>query len=38
MTRSLLPPPTAFLLITFVVSMERWSFKGITAKGTPSKG
>jgi NADH:ubiquinone oxidoreductase subunit 3 (subunit A) len=38
MTPSLLAPPIAFLLITFVVSIELWSFKAITAKGTPSKG
>jgi NADH-quinone oxidoreductase subunit A len=38
MTPSLLAPPIAFLLITLVVSIELWSFKAITARGTPCKG
>lgn len=34
----LLTPPVAFLVITFVVAVELWSFKAIAARGTPSAG
>lgn len=38
MTTLLLAPPVAFLLITFVVAVELWSLRAITARGTPSRG
>jgi len=38
MATLLLAPPIAFLVITIIVAIELWSFRVITAKGTPSKG